>query len=192
MWFLLISPILFCLSYFVPLYIRRERVRGRDLLVGVWGLAFLFGQVLFFALAIRATGGLFAMNTGEHVSLITIGTPGLITALLVGRALYSFRSAATVVFGTVVAAVASMSLYFSDRPILLPMLWNAFVVAAVFAMPNGSRNRLWSVDPNKCPKCGYDLNGISESLCPECGQTVVRLDWEAARRGSGMSNKSEA
>ena len=39
----------------------------------------------------------------------------------------------------------------------------------------------------RCPRCGYDLNGLNALQCPECGRTftLAEVDWRAARARFG-------
>ena len=41
------------------------------------------------------------------------------------------------------------------------------------------RNRLWPVYAlHQCAHCGYDLRGLPEPRCPECGAPFVPADGE--------------
>ena len=36
------------------------------------------------------------------------------------------------------------------------------------------RRQLWTMLPNRCPHCGYDLTANASGVCPECGRAVER------------------
>ena len=38
------------------------------------------------------------------------------------------------------------------------------------------RHRRLRIDPTRCPRCGYDIRGLPEPRCPECGGVIELLD----------------
>ncbi len=59
---------------------------------------------------------------------------------------------------------------------LFPLLW---VVGTIFVWRESAaerRARLGSHDALVCPQCGYNLTGLSEARCPECGTRYTLSD----------------
>jgi hypothetical protein len=47
----------------------------------------------------------------------------------------------------------------------LPILCVAFVIVVTFGLVSVPQR----ADPSHCGECGYDLHGLREPRCPECG-----------------------
>ena len=79
-----------------------------------------------------------------------------------------------VAYVTIVAGAASSGV--SAMPWALPVVYFA-MCTAVITFPLARRNSLrrhlrqWLIDEGTpiCINCGYDLHGLSEARCPECG-----------------------
>ncbi|GEM_PF-4004692 len=61
-----------------------------------------------------------------------------------------------------------------------------------------SRDRHDAAPPSRCPRCGYDLRGLADRPCPECGVTstaeqralasdLAPFPWPALARAAGVS-----
>jgi uncharacterized paraquat-inducible protein A len=83
----------------------------------------------------------------------------------------------------VVLIEISMSGYFNSLlsvasffgSVLAPLLWLIGTVILWQETPAERRERLTSPNSVSCPVCGYNLTGLTESRCPECG-TKFTLD----------------
>jgi len=62
--------------------------------------------------------------------------------------------------------------------VLLVLLTAGLMLFAAFLLWRDGYRRGWRSArdmPPKCPKCGYNLSGLTHCRCPECG-TEYRLD----------------
>jgi len=59
--------------------------------------------------------------------------------------------------------------YMTAFPIAVMAQWAVigYVIDRIVAPP---------LDPRRCPRCGYDIRGLPEPRCPECGGAVTLLD----------------
>lgn len=63
-------------------------------------------------------------------------------------------------------------------PVWVPLiLFLTYPALASICRPLQTRRRR---KRNRCVKCGYDLTGLPEPRCPECGATLVPSNCEAA------------
>ncbi len=66
------------------------------------------------------------------------------------------------------------TIWWMDCPAMVPLTGGWMPVVA-FAIPTVL---LWNRRPiskqGQCAKCGYDLTGLTEQRCPECGQPFLR------------------
>jgi hypothetical protein len=114
-------------------------------------------NVLAWRNAVAVSGGVMTVGRTSANLPYDWGTPSWQVRRRENRSLYlGFASGRNVSFqGTV-------TYYFPIWPLLLP---GACLVAAAFWR---NRNRTRTI-PTSCPKCGYDLTGLREPRCPECG-----------------------
>jgi predicted RNA-binding Zn-ribbon protein involved in translation (DUF1610 family) len=59
-------------------------------------------------------------------------------------------------------------------------LWYTLLLAWAFR----ERQRRTPIDPARCLGCGYELAGLREPTCPECGTEFIRTDNAAAQQPS--------
>lgn len=81
--------------------------------------------------------------------------------------------------------------------LLLLLLTAGVAILVVFLIWRDGYRRGWRSargDPPTCPNCGYNLSGLTQCTCPECGRTY-RLDelWRCSvlRQGGGSERSDE-
>ena len=116
-------------------------------------------NVLAWRNAVAVSGGVMTVGRTSANLPYDWGTPSLQARRRESRSLYL-----GFVFGRDVNSQQTVSYYFPIWPLLIP---GACLVAAA-CWKNRSRS---PAIPGSCPKCGYDLTGLREPRCPECGTT---------------------
>jgi hypothetical protein len=113
-----------------------------------------------------------------------------------GRAMGTFGAA---VASAIVATVVGVMVSGVDRgfgvfvgTVIAPLLW---LVATVFIWRESAQERAARLshagkDSIVCPTCGYNLTGLKESRCPECG-TQFTLDQLLASQPSRTQGEIE-
>ena len=113
-----------------------------------------------------------------------------------GRAMGTFGAA---VASAIVATVVGVMVSGVDRgfgafvgTVVAPLLW---LVATVFIWRESAQERAARLDHAGkdsivCPTCGYNLTGLRESRCPECG-TQFTLDQLLASQPSRVQGEIE-
>ncbi|MBL4592108.1 MAG: hypothetical protein JKY96_09135 [Phycisphaerales bacterium] len=87
------------------------------------------------------------------------------------------RTSALTLFGTaiVIGAIAGICLMFLILPGILyglPLVYAA--AGAVYVVLTHKHAIIPLSGYDECPYCEYDLRGTEETICPECGSTVIR------------------
>jgi len=104
----------------------------------------------------------------------------------------AFRSpeARPILFGSIGIAVGVVALWVFGAAVLsllnawIVVLVTAALAVAVYVRGRKVRQRQEWIDTGHCAECGYDLQGLTTSACPECGRDAA-LDepvWRRLRR----------
>lgn len=146
------------------------------------GMSFPLGRILVRVLSLQIGLG------GE---LLVLGLLYLAGVAILCRPLRDYRAVGTMtliaalgfsVVGGFNAFVSARHLVTEDTWVLLTSGALAFVVA--WCLPWGMlsvvvliRRRRWPIfPPGQCVRCGYDLRGLPDNVCPECGTAFGEND----------------
>ena len=170
---------------------RRHEAESREdrwLLIPAWAVAF---QVLLLILGfVAGFREPLLGQAGTWGGLALVLVPSLVTSAVLALAL-GWRSAAswTAAGGAVLGAAVAFALAtwlpaWTARPapggywvndyaagLVAMVAWHACVSLGLGVWTWRERVRAaWALSRLRCPFCGYDLSGLDEARCPECGK----------------------
>lgn len=168
-----VGATLFSFVYGLKLLALPLKPSDRDGLVLAWGLVgfapVAYGGLWGAATIARAIGPLKVIDLREFLfPVMAITLPGMLTALLLHRSVNSGRLTRVVVTVSLLPSVAA--LWVNGMLYVGSALWLGVVLPSLLLCrwPANGRHR----GAHVCPKCGYDLCGLTHTRCPECGRTA--------------------
>lgn len=154
-----------------------REARRADLLVMWWSAVFwLLTWVLFFvSIAMdRAQEPTLSLASRVIITLVFVGIPGIISAVLAGRAWRSWKPTVALLLATTVICIPELFFDFGIWFLAAPVVWNAAYAAGCVGPIIELRKHPSLARETQCLSCGYRYQrGGSLSFCPECGVTRI-------------------
>jgi len=118
-----------------------------------------------------------------HSIALTLATPAGVAMLMT---LLYFGALAVQQMRYGIAAEHAQEAFYITGAVLTPLVW---LIGTILIWRDTTAERLSSLKGSavgrlECPNCGYNLSGLSEARCPECGSQYTLDQLVAAQRGT--------
>ena len=173
---LLIPSTLFAACFTIAMMRTFTRWTGVHWAAVIWGLSFFLWALPLSDLLGAFAEGIAPRRAGAIATIGMVAIPSCVTAFLLGMATRSpVVAALTLGAGAVSALILSAGgVPDVESEIAALASWQIIVCASLIAWSRSVRRaKPWFGRPLTCKRCGYNMAGLREPVCPECGTNLL-------------------